>query len=125
MIRAATARYHDVIVAIAAGYVPTQECAASPAGAMGYHYVKPALLAQPMDARTPQLLLYLPTSDGLELGGVEWRQVDADQNLSTDADRPSLLGQSFNGPMPGPAAYGSVRMPSGSLALRRSRWRPP
>ena len=100
-VRAATAAYHDVEAAIAAGYVPTDECAAAPPGAMGYHYVKPALLGQPVDLRRPPVLLYLPTDHGLKLGGVEWVQVDADQDPTTDTDRPSLLGVPFDGPMPG------------------------
>ncbi|MFC7598394.1 hypothetical protein ACFQU3_24000 [Terrabacter sp. GCM10028922] len=100
-IRAATAPYHDVEAAIAAGYLPTDECVAAPAGAMGYHYVKPSLLGQPPDLRRPSVLLYLPTGDGLKLGGVEWVQADGDQDPTTDTDRPSLLGVPFAGPMPG------------------------
>jgi len=100
-VRSATARYHDVQVAIADGYVPSDHCVASPAGVMGYHYTKPSLLAQPPDLRRPAMLLYLPTEKGLELGGVEWIQADGDQDPATDADRPSLLGVPFNGPMPG------------------------
>jgi hypothetical protein len=68
---------------------------------MGYHYVKPSLLGQPPDLRRPSVLLYLPTGDGLKLGGVEWVQADADQDPTTDTDRPSLLGVPFAGPMPG------------------------
>ena len=110
-IRAATAAYHDVEAAIADGYVPSDECVAAPAGAMGHHYVKPSLLGQPADLRRPAVLLYLPTGAGLKLGGVEWMQADADQDPTTDTDRPSLLGVPFDGPMPGhgpdqPVHYG-------------------
>lgn len=100
-IRQATAKYHDVNVALADGYVPVSPCEASPAGTMGIHYLKPELLGQPIDLRRPPLLLYLPTADGPQLIGVEYFKADADQNLATDGDRPSLLGQPFDGPMPG------------------------
>jgi hypothetical protein len=100
-IRSATAKYHDVNVALADGYIPVSPCEASPAGMMGIHYLNPALVGGPIDPLHPQLLLYLPTADGLELVGVEYFRPDADQNLSTSSDRPSLLGQPFNGPMVG------------------------
>jgi hypothetical protein len=100
-IRSATAKYHDVNVALADGYIPVSPCEASPAGTMGIHYLNPGLVGGPIDRLHPQILLYLPTADGLELVGVEYFRPDADQNLSTSSDRPSLLGQPFNGPMVG------------------------
>lgn len=100
-IRQATAKYHDVNVALADGYVPVSPCEASPAGTMGVHYLKPQLLSQPVDLRQPALLLYRPTTDGPELIGVEYMTIDADQDLATAADRPVLLGRPFDGPMPG------------------------
>lgn len=33
--------------------------------------------------------------------GVEYFKADADQDLATDGDRPSLYGHPFEGPMPG------------------------
>jgi hypothetical protein len=33
--------------------------------------------------------------------GLEYWKADADGDLSTDEDRPSLFGQPFDGPMPG------------------------
>lgn len=100
-IRAATAKYHDVDVALADGYVPVSDCVAGPDGAMGVHYMNPALAGAPVDLRHPAFLLYLPGDDGLRLVGVEYFKADADQDLATDDDRPSLLGQDFDGPMPG------------------------
>ena len=35
------------------------------------------------------------------MAGVEWFKADADQDLSTDEDRPTLFGQPFDGPMAG------------------------
>ncbi|GAA4093691.1 hypothetical protein ACFFOS_09845 [Nocardioides kongjuensis] len=100
-IRAATAKYHDIDVALADGYVPVSECVESPEGAMGVHYMNPALAGAPVDLRHPAFLLYLPGRDGMRLVGVEYFKADADQDLATDEDRPSLLGHEFDGPMPG------------------------
>ncbi|MFD2090675.1 hypothetical protein [Blastococcus deserti] len=99
-VRAATARYHRVEAALADGYRPSPECAASPDGVMGVHYVNPARLGS-IDPRRPAILLYVPTENGPRLAGVEYFQADADQDPTTDDDRPSLFGQPFDGPMPG------------------------
>ena len=99
-VRAATARYHRVDAALADGYRPSPECAASPDGAMGVHYVNPARMGA-IDAERPAMLLYEPTPDGPRLAGVEYFRADADQDLTTDDDRPSLFGRAFDGPMPG------------------------
>lgn len=99
--RAATAKYHDIDVALADGYIPVSECVEGPDGAMGIHYMNPALAAEPVDLRHPAFLLYLPDGDDMRLIGIEYFQADADQDLTTDSDRPSLLGQAFDGPMPG------------------------
>lgn len=101
VVRQVTAKYHDVGVALADGYVPGSPCTESPDGVMGIHYINPALLGQPVDLRRPAILLYVPGDDGPELIGVEYFHADADQDLGTDDDRPSLLGQEFDGPMPG------------------------
>jgi hypothetical protein len=92
-VRDATARFHDVEVALAEGYVPdpmgmceTAENMGHPAhmGGMGIHYLRPDLLgitgAEPRvtgeglhtDFLEPAVLLYEPQADGtLELVGVE------------------------------------------------------
>ncbi len=94
--------YQDVRRALADGFVPVSECTESPAGGMGVHFLNPARATAPLDATKPAILLYLPTSDGgYRLLGAEWFQADADQNLGTDDDRPSLWGQPFDGPMLG------------------------
>lgn len=103
-LRAATARYHSLNQALNDGFVPTEHCSALPGvGAMGYHYVNPDRLTDGViDANNPDVLLYAKDQNGqLRLTGVEWFAVDPDQNLSTDSGRPSLFGQSFQGPMPG------------------------
>lgn len=101
-VRAATAQYHNVDKALADGYVDTGECVQSPAGTMAVHYINPALAQAPVDENKPALLLYLPDAKGkLRLVGVEYFKADADQNLATTEDRPTLFGRPFDGPMPG------------------------
>jgi hypothetical protein len=104
VIREATSRYRDLDVAIADGYLSTDVCAAEPElGGMGYHYVNPALAADfVIDPTRPEALLYAPGRNGqLRLVAVEYVMDDADGDLSTDDDRPSLFGHPFDGPMEG------------------------
>jgi hypothetical protein len=103
-VRRATAKYHDPAVALADGFIPTSECAAHPQlGGMGVHYINPARIGDPSIVATePEVLLYEPTADGgVRLVGVEWMSIDPDGDVATDAGRPSVLGQAFDGPMPG------------------------
>lgn len=102
-VKQATARFHRVAEAREAGYHPVGPCTDEPGtGGMGYHYGSDELLADPeLDPREPEILLYERRGDRLRLVAVEWLSVDADQDLSTDDDRPSLFGQPFDGPMLG------------------------
>jgi len=102
-VKAATARYHSTVQAEKAGYVLGSPCASSPLGGMGFHYENRQLMADPtIDPAQPEILLYAPApSGGLELVGVEYWRSDSDQDVTTTADRPSLFGQPFTGPMPG------------------------
>jgi hypothetical protein len=69
---------------------------------MGFHYVSGAAMADgKIDPARPEILLYAPGASGLQLIGVEYFKPDADQNLSTDDDRPLLFGRAFDGPMLG------------------------
>lgn len=96
-VRKATARFHDVEAAIAAGYAPTDVCVPE----MGYHYINHEQFGG-MDPTTPDALIYAANKQGkLRLVAVEWFQEDADQDLTTDEDRPSMFGRGFDGPMPG------------------------
>lgn len=71
--RAASARYHDVDVALAEGFVPSGDCVEVPGlGAMGVHFVKFPRLADPPAIDEPEALLYLPHADeGWRLIGIE------------------------------------------------------
>jgi hypothetical protein len=94
-VRAATARFHDVAAAEAAGYVQASPCVALPdGGAMGYHFVRVDLLDDQLVPAEPEALLYAPRGDGsLRLVGVEY--------LST-APHAQLFGQHLHA---GPAGY--------------------
>ena len=83
-VRRATARFHDLDAALAAGYQLgwvngdgnriIANCVKHPtAGAMGYHYFHPDLMADlAVDPLEPEVLVYAPGDDGLELAAVEW-----------------------------------------------------
>jgi hypothetical protein len=71
---------------------------------MGIHYANEELIADgELDVTTPEILVYQPMPSGkLRLGAVEYFQVDGDQDLATDDDRPSMFGHMpFDGPMLG------------------------
>lgn len=97
-VRAATARYHDVAVALADGYIPVSPCEQSPDGVMGVHYLQPDLAADAViDPTRPELLLYVPGEDGDRLVGVEYFVAAA----ATGGARPEVFGVPFDGPMAG------------------------
>jgi hypothetical protein len=96
-LRQAMKPYTDPAAAIADGYVASHDCVESPMGGMGVHYINEPLLGT-LDPRKPPILLY---SDDGELLAAEYLVPDADQDLATDGDRPSIFGQPFDGPMPG------------------------
>jgi hypothetical protein len=103
-VRAAVARYHSFQHAERDGYtVAGEPCVSSPDGTMGIHAINPALMADAtIDPLRPEILLYVAKANGkLELVGVEYWMADADGDLTTDDDRPSVLGQALDGPMPG------------------------
>lgn len=103
-LRAATAKYHSLARAQADGYsIANEPCVASPDGTMGVHAVNGPLIGDPaIDPLRPEVLIYAPGPNGkLRLVGVEYFKVDADQNLATDDDRPSVFGMPFDGPMEG------------------------
>lgn len=102
---AATAKYLDEAAAIAAGYLPTEDCVASPDGVMGLHYVNPGLIQDPtLDPTAPEVLQYIPTDDGVRLIAVEYMFAigpPGGEIPDPAPDAPSLFGQTFVGPMAG------------------------
>ena len=74
-VRNATARYLDLNVALAEGFVPATPCVSGPdTGAMGVHFVLPARISGGvLNAEQPEALIYEPMSNGaLRLVGVEF-----------------------------------------------------
>lgn len=123
-VRKATEKYRDVNVALADGYIPdpsghcvNAEAEGLPAelGAMGIHYIHPALLGitagEPrVDGRgihtdwmRPAIILYEPQADGsLELVGVEnlvWQAVWS----ATGQPPPSINGKTWDAMADDPA----------------------
>ena len=102
--RAATQQYHDAAVAVQDGFHATNVCAELPDGSagMGFHYVNFGRIDGDLIIEEPEVVIYAPTGNGhRKLVAFEYLIPDADQNLATDDDRPSLFGQAFDGPMLG------------------------
>ncbi|HYF09790.1 MAG TPA: hypothetical protein VD970_19395 [Acetobacteraceae bacterium] len=97
-VRDALNRYQDPLVAVREGYMSTLGCVAYPEGAMGVHFINPALIGPTPDPLRPPLLVYEPTPDGrLRLVAAEWFVP-----LATGiTERPVLFGRPFDGPMAG------------------------
>ena len=111
-VKAALSKYESVAQAKADGYVAGSPCeskapdaeTSSDGGGMGIHYINQANMADgKLIGTKPEILVYAPTAGGLQLVAAEYFQPDADQNLATDSDRPSLFGRAFDGPMLGHA----------------------
>lgn len=97
----ATARFHDLDKAKAAGYTVTvidlsgASCIAQPgAGAMGIHMLNPSLLDSGIDAEKPELLVYEPRANGeLKLVALEYLVL---QGAWAGAEPPELFGKQFD-----------------------------
>ena len=88
-VRRATAKYHNVDRAIAAGYSPASPCI----DGMGYHYLNRGL--DGTTASAPNVLLYAPSGNGkLKLVGVEYVVFS-----NTLMVAPTMFGQTLDGPM--------------------------
>lgn len=89
--RRATAKYHDIAVALADGYVQETPCISDPVlGAQGFHYLNLAFLDGVVDPTEPELLMYIPSgNDRLKLVAVEYA-------VPNTVPIPSLFGQDFH-----------------------------
>lgn len=109
-VKAALDKYKDPIAAVRDGYFSTLGCIDFPAGgsehgsmeykpgAMGVHFLNPALIGPKLDSTKPQVLLYEPVGDKLVLTGAEWFVPTA-----VSKTPPSMLGHQLMGPMEGHA----------------------
>jgi hypothetical protein len=103
-VRQATAKYQDVNVALADGFIATPNCVSDPKlGGMGIHYINPARLMDPaVNILEPEILLYSQTADGMKLLGVEYMfAIGApDTHVPNPAPlSPVIFGRSLDGPM--------------------------
>jgi hypothetical protein len=100
-VRAATARFKDINVATAAGFVQGTPCVSGPdAGAMGVHFVIPARINNfVLDADKPQALIYEPLPGGaFRLVGVEFIVLASNWQAQPDGttSTPALEGDLMN-----------------------------
>jgi hypothetical protein len=108
--RNATAAFHELSAADAAGYsalvadLAGITCIESADGGMGLHYLNPALASElfdaaavpAIDASTPELLVYAPGPSGqVRLVALEYLTLKASWD-ATHAAPPVLFGQSFD-----------------------------
>ena len=97
-VREATARFHDVAVARAAGYGEFYFCTDNETpgvGAMGQHFANgPLVFGDPeIDALRPEVLMYAPTPDGgWRLIGMEYVVLQADWEAAHPGTTPTVLG---------------------------------
>ena len=85
--RNATAKYHDVARALADGYVQRGY-----APGEGFHFVNASLMDCTFDIEHPEVLLYIPSGEGLRLVGVEYSvpsrcTATAPEGFTGDADK--------------------------------------
>src|SRR5580658_1345014 len=98
----ATARYIDINVAFAEGWVTATPCVSGPdTGAMGVHLVLPSRIsAGLLNAEQPEALIYEPMANGaMRLVGVEFivlASVWATNNLGPNPGVPALDGNLMN-----------------------------
>jgi len=114
-VRKATAKYKDVNVAYADGFINADEetgCTNSPAGTEGFHFINFDRLGAPNNTLEPPILLYTRDASGKYiLAGVEYLQwviVNDDVYFGDGRDlppeskiAPRLFDRDFDGPMAG------------------------
>lgn len=97
-VRNATAKYHDLSVANAAGYGLFYICTDNEAlgAAMGQHFADVSRVVDPtISATDPEVLVYEPTRDGgYRLVALEWVVFQADWD-ALHSSPPELFGQTF------------------------------
>ena len=109
-VRTALDKYRDPVVAVREGYLSTLGCVDYPEGGggmgvmaykpggMGVHFLNPALIGPKLDSLKPQVLIYEPVGDRLQLVAAEWFVPTA---VSSEA--PTIFGTKLDGPMEGHA----------------------
>lgn len=106
-VKAALDKYQDPMAAVRDGFLSTVSCIDFPEGgndggvpykpgAMGVHFVNMGNVGPTLDPAKPQVLMYEPVGDKLQLVAAEWFMP---AQLVKEA--PSVLGQKLQGPMDG------------------------
>src|SRR6202050_4592106 len=99
-VRNATARYININVALAEGWVTATPCVSGPdSGAMGVHLVLPARLSSGvLDPEQPEALIYEPMANGaMRLVGVEFIVLESVWPINNPAGGvPALEGNLLN-----------------------------
>jgi hypothetical protein len=93
--RRATAKFHTLSVARAAGYQKFLACFDDPeVGGMGQHFARKSLIDDTIDALHPEVLVYEPGRAGYRLVGLEY--VVPQSAKWTDKNPPMLFGHHFH-----------------------------
>ena len=98
-VRAATAPFHNLDVAMAAGYGAVKGCAQNPGvGAMGQHYVKGSLVGDPaLDTLRPEALVYEPrVGGGYRLVAIEYIVLKDAWHTANGSNPPRLFGKQLS-----------------------------
>ena len=107
-VKAALEKYKDPILAVHDGYFSSVACISYSTGmtghgamdykpgTMGVHFLNGANIGPKLDPAKPQVLIYEPVGDKLQLVAAEWFMPTA---VSKTA--PSIFGQTLQGPMAG------------------------
>ncbi len=107
-VRAGLDKYRDPIAAVHDGYLSTLGCIEYPeggsegtmqyaAGGMGVHFINLGHISPKLDVTKPQVLIYEPVGDKLQLVAAEWF---VPLPMAT-AERPKIFGKDLQGPMEG------------------------
>ena len=122
-VRQATARFHDVEKAEAAGYASFYVCTDEAGlGAMGQHYLNGGLVTDAiLDPETPEAIMYEPKpGGGQRLIGVEWIVFKPVWEAAGNTAPPTMFGQTLN-LVPVPNRYGT---PDPFYELHGWIWKP-
>jgi len=105
--RTALDRYKDPVIAVREGYFSTVACVEYTKGApghmqyapggMGVHFINLQQISPTLDPAKPQVLIYQPVGDRLELAAAEWFM----PTTVAGAKAPTIFGQALQGPMEG------------------------
>jgi hypothetical protein len=108
--RSALEKYQDPVAAIRDGYFSTLGCVDYPhgghgegrmaykPGGMGVHFINTSLIGPVLDSLKPQVLIYEPVGDRLQLVAAEWFMPTA-----VSKEPPTIFGTRLDGPMEGHA----------------------